>query len=309
MSSFIEQSGTVTSFLQPALPNNTAAWYAAAEILNCGGLSTPLTTTVACMRTKSFQAILNATASIPTGPNIGVGIFSPTVDNKTVFTDYSQRAASGNYIQKPYLIGNDDYEAGQFKLTTASSGLQISNRGWALFNLAFFSCPTEAAALARTNRVSTYRYRFFNDFSNDRLSLNPNSGAWHGSEIPLIWRTIEDVTKTTSTPAESIDSNYLNAAWAAFAKNPNTALSETPFNWPRYDENANTLIRLDYGNQTSPSFISPSTYDQPCETLMEIIQGFQGPLAELLVANESVLAPLDQYSSLTAMGGGSEVGF
>ena len=303
---FIEQSGTTTSFFNPAPLNNTAAWYDTTVKLNCGNSSTPLSTTIACMRTKPFEAILDASRT--TGVQALIGNFGPTTDNKTVFSDYSQRASKGLYIQKPYLIGNNDYEAGLFKLIASGLNLTLSDRLWAIFDQAFFSCPADAAARPRANSVSTYRYRFYGEYPNTRLTTNPDSGAWHGAEIPVIWHTTQDATNVAPTPTEAIVSDYLNAAWAAFAKGPVNALSKAPFSWPRYEGGGNTLIRLGYGNETSASFIDPETYDQACPTLRQILAGLPGPFTTLLFADQATLAPLDNFGNLTEMGGGMEVG-
>ena len=259
------------------------------------------------MRTKSFEDIIAATAA--SGLAALSGPFGPTVDNKTVFSDYAQRATSGRYIQRPYLIGNNDYEAGLFKIEAASLNLNLPDQFWAIFNLGFFSCPAEAAALPRTKTVPTYRYRFYGDYPNVRLTTNPDSGAWHGDEIPIIWRTTQDATGKADTPAEAAVGTYLNAAWAAFAKDPVSALSKAPFSWPKYNEGANTLIRLGYANDTSASYISPATYDESCETVRKILAGLPGGFTSLIFADQQTLAPLNEYANFTEMGGGSQVGY
>ena len=260
------------------------------------------------MRTKSFQQILNATA-LPSGLTAVLGQFGPTVDNKTVFADYAQRAATGQYIQRPYLIGNNDYEAGLFKIVAAASNQTLPDLAWAIFNLASFTCPTSDAALARSYSVPTYRYRYFGEFPNARLTLNPSSGAWHGSEIGLIWQTETYVSGEADTSAEASISTYLSGAWAAFAKNPDKGLSDPPYGWPTYDPTGNTLIRLAYNNETTASYILPVTYDIACSVLESVLAKIPGGFTGLASASPSTLAPLGQFSNLTALGGGSEVGY
>ena len=260
------------------------------------------------MRTKSFQQILNATA-LPSGLTAVLGQFGPTVDNKTVFANYAQRAATGQYIQRPYLIGNNDYEAGLFKIVAAASNTTLSDLAWAIFNLASFTCPTSDAALARSFRVPTYRYRYFGEFPNARLTLNPSSGAWHGSEIGLIWQTETSVSGEADTSSEASISTNLSGAWSAFARNPDTGLSQPPYGWPTYDATGNTLIRLAYNNETTASYIFPVTYDIACPVLESVLAQVPGGFAGLTSASPSTLAPLGQFANLTALGGGSEVGY
>ena len=302
---FITESGTVTSFSNPAPPNNTAYWFNATEKLDCGGASAGIPATVECMRTKSFQQILNAIASPPGAAGL-LGEFGPTADNQVVFSNYTARAAAGKFTRKPYLTGNNDYEAGSFKITTAGAGIQISDLDWAVYDLSTFSCPASNAALARfVHGVPTWRYRYFGDFPNLRLTLNPDSGAWHGAEIDMVWQTAVDASGANNTAPEASVSRYLSRAWAAFAKNPATGLSSAPFSWPRYNPNGDTLIRLAYNNETEASYIFPVTYDLACPAVEAVLASISGGLVGLLSASPSALAPLAQFNNLTAMGGGN----
>ena len=186
------------------------------------------------MRTKSFQAILNATIPAP-GLTSVLGNFDPTIDNQVVFSDYPARAAAGNFIQRPFFTGNNDYEAGLFKIVAAEAGTTLSDAYWDLFDLVAFTCPAASAAATRAaHGVPTWRYRYFGDFPNLRLTLNPDSGAWHGAEIPVVWETAPQASGEADTSAEASISRYMHGAWAAFAKAPATGLSQFPYLWPEY---------------------------------------------------------------------------
>ena len=257
------------------------------------------------MRTKSFQKILNATAS-PPGLASLLGEFGPTADNKIVFSNYTARAAAGQFTRRPYFTGNNDYEAGLFKIIAAAAGTQLSDVDWAISNLFTYSCPVSDAALARfVHGVPTWRYRYFGDFPNLRLTVDPDSGAWHGAEINIVWRTTVDASGEADTAPEASISRYLSRAWATFAKNPATGLSNAPYSWPRYDPHGNTLIRLAYNNETEASYIFPVTYDLACPVIEALLASLPGGLAGLLSADLSTLAPLSQFKNLTAMGGGN----
>jgi hypothetical protein len=168
-----------------------------------------------------------------------LGNFGPTVDNTVVFSDYDSRAASGQFIKKPYFTGNNNYEAGLFRVLASAAGETISDVDWCLFNLETFTCPAAKAAKARAAAsVPTYRYRYFGEFPNMRLTTHPNSGAWHGSEIDVVWGTSVDATGVANTAAETSISNYLQGAWAAFAKDPVHAFTKAPYSFPKYNPNA-----------------------------------------------------------------------
>lgn len=237
---FIPQSGTARAFSDPAPPNNTAAWFNATQKLDCGGPSAGIPATLACMRTKTFEQILNVTRS-PPGLDGILGQFGPTADNKVVFDDYKNRSAAGRFIKKPYLVGNNDYEAGLFRFLAP----QQPDIAWAIFNLGIFTCPAADAALSRAlYGVPIWRYRYYGEFPNLRLTLNPNSGAWHASEVFQIFQTAENVTGASNTPEETAISKYLQGAWAAFAKNPASGLSGGSYKWPQYNPNSESYQRF-----------------------------------------------------------------
>lgn len=232
---FIAESGTSLAFSNPTPLNNTATWFNASMKLGCGGASVDVEQSIACVRTKNFTDVLAATTvSSPLAAVLGQ--FGPTVDNQVVFSDYDVRGPAGNFIQRPYLIGNNNYEAGLFRILATAGGVNISDIEWCLFDLIIFTCPVSQAASYRQLRVPTYRYRYYADFPNLRLTLNPPSGAWHGSEIATIWGTAEEASGEVDTTPELSISNYLQGAWASFAKNPETAFDSAPYFLPQYNE-------------------------------------------------------------------------
>jgi cholinesterase len=154
--------------------NNSAYWYNASAALGCP-IDSPKAS-ISCMRGKSTADILKVTRV--TNPLEAVlGHYGPTTDNKVVFSDYKERAAAGKFIQKPYFIGNNDYEAGLFVLMSQAAKLNISENVWTVFNAAVFTCPVARAAEARAKKgLLTYRYRYFGDYPNTRLQ--DKSGSW-----------------------------------------------------------------------------------------------------------------------------------
>lgn len=227
VNAFISESGVASSFFSPAPPDNTAAWYGLTQNLGCGGSSAGVPATVACMRGKSMQDILAASAT--------AGTFGPTADGKVVFSDYSALGNAGKFIKKPMLLGNNDYEAGIIKVIFGAGGKTLTLDQWAILNLQTFTCPVGSAAGYRaSSNVPVWRYRYFGEFPNLRLTADPSSGAWHGSEITTVFGTAE-LAGLPNTEVEALISRYIMSAWAAFAKSPVTALSQRPFSWPVYN--------------------------------------------------------------------------
>lgn len=224
---FITESGVANSFFSPAAPDNTAAWYGITQKLGCGDSSAGIASTVACMRQKPMADILGATATAPP--------FGPTADGKTVLADYTVAGSQGRFIKKPMLLGNTDYEAGMIKVLFGSQGRTLTLDQWAIVNLQYFTCPVGSAGQWRAqNNVPVWRYRYYGEFPNLRLTIDPSSGAWHGSEIATVFGTAP-LAGLPNTAAQSSITRYIMSAWAAFAKNPSSALASAPFQWPLYD--------------------------------------------------------------------------
>ena len=285
-SAFISESGVATSFVNPTPLNNTATWYTLVSNVGCGGASTPLVQTVACMRTKSTADILAGEAKS--------GLqFNPSVDSKTVFADYDSLTAQGKFIKAPVLLGNNDYEAGIIKVILAEQGITQSLDAWALLNLQTWTCPIGTRAREKAAQgVPVWRYRWYGEFANTRLTVNPDSGAWHGSEIAAVFGTTSGSGVADSQTEISI-LTYLIGAWTGFAKNPRTALAAQPYGWPTYNQDKATLVRLAYANQTHASFVYPVTYDYACPYIYPVL-------------NQTALAGV---KNLTQLGGGSEIGY
>jgi cholinesterase len=79
------------------------------------------------------------------------------------------------------------------------------------------------------------RYRYHGDFPNQEIS--PKAGAYHSSEIPLLFGTSADTGK--DTPSEAQLAKNMRHAWAEFAKDPVSGLLK--LGWPLYDQNGKLI--------------------------------------------------------------------
>lgn len=128
-----------------------------------------------------------------------------------------------------------------------------------------YVCPTAQDANVKSEsladyNVSMYRYEYFGDWPN--LRLYPGSGAYHTSETSMIFGTMQDLSGQPDSDLESTVSQYMQHAWATFARDPKNGLSS--LGWPAYNQSEDTLVRLGFGNETTASFTSPSSYDDIC---------------------------------------------
>lgn len=174
---FILMSATVDGF--PALSSEAteSRWFRIAKTAGCGGSTADPNLITECMRSKTAQELISAFSSEDTG--IGaVPAFGPGVDDIIVFADYSSRhSARGGY-----LIGNNQNEAGSFRLLQPNQ----TDAYWVDFNDRYYTCA-DAVRLTRSTGDGnpSWRYRYFGDFPNLAVSTDPPSGAYHGAEVCL----------------------------------------------------------------------------------------------------------------------------
>lgn len=274
---FIVQSGTATGFGQMGNATANQLWLTTAQRVGCPIIGASQDAILTCMRGKSAADIIAAL------PDTGLGItgglpFGPVVDNLVVFSDYGARTPA----PLPMLVGNTDNEAGLFRLAAtvgqpAVAGFVINSLGdgvWTALNDRAFVCP---AALRASRSVAagnpTWRYRYFGSWPNLQISTDPDSGAWHGSEIPVLFDTAP--SRVVPATAEQVAfGKYMRSAWAAFAKDPAKGLSTFRGEggpWPRYSTTNNTLVRLAFENKTGPNLAPGNAYDASCKGIPTVV--------------------------------------
>ncbi|KAL8710459.1 MAG: hypothetical protein Q9220_004891 [cf. Caloplaca sp. 1 TL-2023] len=257
----ISHSGTALSFKPNTVDFAQASFLSAAAMLGCSGSDL-----VACMRNQNLSAVLNASAKVKPLPSSALAqpVFHPTVDNVTVFGNYTAMSTAGAFAKIPYLAGNTDKEDGFYRISAAGQNVTLTEQQWLLFDLEGFTCPTAVEISSRAKAgVPAWRYRYFGDWPN--LRLYPGSGSYHGSDLHMIFGGIEDIVgpNLPNTVPEKQTMEYMMRAWATFVNNPASGLSKK-LHWPRYDASSDTLVRLGYMQNPRATFISPRVYDDAC---------------------------------------------
>ncbi|KAH9860601.1 hypothetical protein J1614_011932, partial [Plenodomus biglobosus] len=271
VSGLIPMSGTSLSFLPNTLEYAQLLWYNVSQTVGCGGPGDDSAAVLSCVRSKDTSTLLAAADIVPALPTQALtqANFHPTVDNITVFADYEQLSAAGAFAKVPMLVGNTDQEDGWYRLGGWSANLNFTDAQWDLFSQRGFTCPAAYSAGYRTQyQVPTWRYRYHGDWDNLSLynssaGLSPRgSAAYHGSDLNMVYGTAQDVSGLKNVGAEDATIKYIQGAWAAFARNPSSGLTE--YGWPAYAKTGRTLVELAVDNNPAPRFVDPATYDTVC---------------------------------------------
>ncbi|KAH8422568.1 uncharacterized protein LDX57_000321 [Aspergillus melleus] len=266
VSGLISHSGTALSLKPNTAEESASYFYHVSKTLDCGDSSDDVEEVVKCLRQQSYGDILKAVAKVPaaSSPALPQPVFHPTVDNVTVFGDYAERSAAGKFAKLPYLVNNNDNEAGYYRVNAFAASLTLTDEDWNQFNLAAFTCPSDQAAKDRAaNGVAVWHSRYFGDW--DNMRLYPTSGAYHGVDIPMVFGNSADISAVSASKVEQEFSQYMASAWVAFARDPQKGL--TKFGWPQYDAKKNTLIGLAHKNSVKAEFLNPSDFQEGCAAL------------------------------------------
>jgi acetylcholinesterase len=231
----ILQSGQYSYRSAPAT-SNLPAWNNLTAQLGCPGTYGSNLTCVRAAKGTTIQNIINVNSLI----------FNPVADNVTLFSNPASRRLRGEIARIPVLGGTNAQEGRVFTVgqTNVSAYLQTAFGGTAASALIpaitaaypigspgitngydaisaivtdiTFQCPQALWANATASiGIPTWRYYFNASFYNTQGF--PNLGAYHASEIPLVFRTYR---RENSTTQEYALSQFLQSTWARFAKNP-----------------------------------------------------------------------------------------
>lgn len=266
----ISHSGTALSFI-PNTPEYSRSIYDnVTTTLGCANTNTTEEDTLSCLRNNTVAEILAAARNVPALPTLALAqaTFHPTVDNTTVFADYAHLGKSGAFAKIPYLAGNNDYEAGTYRVSAFNANITLSAAQWDLFNERAFTCPTKYATDFRVaHGVPTWRYRYTGDYENLRLYDSwgeyPGSGAYHGAELSELFGTAQNVSGEASSAEQERFSRYMQGAWAAFARDPWRGLTGE-YGWPGYDASGESLVKLAPSGGALTELVDPEVYDGRC---------------------------------------------
>ena len=216
-------------------PNSSAPWQEMSAALNCSTSSDVLP----CVRAAPATTIKSVIEQLALS-------FGPVRDNVTFVSDPAAARLSGDIAPVPILSGTNAQEGriftiGQTNLTAflestfnfpgADQLRPLIEKAYPIGSLAIanshdqiaaidteyiFQCP--AAFLANNSATAgfpTWRYYYNASFANTQLF--PGAGVYHSAEIPLVFGTYP---QQGATAFEARLSEYIQTAWATFARNP-----------------------------------------------------------------------------------------
>lgn len=218
--------------------SNTVSWDSLISALNCTGSSAQILKCARAAKASTIKSIEEHMALT----------FVPVSDNVTQVEYPVAARAAGKVAQVPILTGTNANEGRVFTIgdnnitawlegelpglpayyyseieaayPVGSGGLDDAFEVIAqIFTEFIFQCPCAnvANASSTVDKLPTWRYLFNATFPNTQPF--PDAGVYHSSEIPLVFGTYPTVN---ATKGEAKLSQYMQKAWATFAKNPTT---------------------------------------------------------------------------------------
>ncbi|KAI6818296.1 chlorogenic acid esterase precursor [Hortaea werneckii] len=232
-----------------------------AGLVGCGNLSA--SAELNCMRNVpagTLENTLSAYLVSDAEPSIS---FSPVVDDVLVFSDYAERAASGQVAQAPMIIGNNNNEgAGFVPFSQEGPGEEALQQADLRISCGI---PPELSNREAAG-LTTYRYIYSGNFSN--VSPLPWMGAYHSSELPIIFGTHYEY-RGNSTPFEWEVAHTMQDLWLSFAadksKAPHAQLEDgSTFSWPAYSDSKSSTVEFASGDEVTSLVSGESPGDQEC---------------------------------------------
>ncbi|KAG9959933.1 chlorogenic acid esterase precursor, partial [Aureobasidium melanogenum] len=222
-----------------------------AGFVGCGNLNA--SAELACVRGVDSTTLENALSNYVISKKTPTISFTPSDDNITVFTNYTDRIIHGHLARLPLITGSNTNEGAGFVPFTPSGPGHAT-----LVNttLSIIACPVARDVARRSlfpSLYPTYRYLYTGNFTN----ISPVSwfGAYHSAELPLLFGTHDEYGPGNSTSFEYTVSKTMEALWLSFAENP--AAGPKTFNssdggyfaWPQFQQSSDSLVVFAEGSE------------------------------------------------------------
>jgi len=225
----IMESGQASYYINPT--NSPAPWLTLAAALNC--TRTHPTSNLTCLRAANASVIQSTIEHLEL-------TFGPVADNVTMLRYPEEARLNKSIANVPILRGSNANEGTIFTIgvtnVTAYLASYVGNQPALIKTIQaayplppaaqvaaistdfWFACPGAVLSNdSHTAGIPSWRYYFNTTFPNTQLF--PGAAAYHSSEIAIVFGTYP---RANATEEEKSLSQYMQGAWARFAKNPNT---------------------------------------------------------------------------------------
>ena len=284
-------SGTVTSFGNHLVNTSEAGWYGVSTEAGCGNQTTASDEEIlSCLRTKPVEQLFKISTAVnkkvisELSPQAQVyagitGAFGPTIDNKTVFENYTTLRDEGRFIHTPILTGNNNDEG---CLYAQRGTIPLSEA--APLTEGVFTCPTYYNAKEHAvHNLTTWKYRYFGvllsrtlfeDQVTDKsyIASFPNVEApicpgqpWHGQEVNVMFNSTQIATEFSATPREIGLGRYIRDVIGAFAHDPEGGLAD--LGWVSVNSDLTEINALGLNTTAYHDTISAQKFDADCLTM------------------------------------------
>ncbi|KAI9699141.1 MAG: hypothetical protein M1836_003331 [Candelina mexicana] len=282
----ITESGQASTSWKDS-PNGTAAWQSLISLLNCTSGQSALDCARAVPALTIKSVIEHAALS-----------FFPVTDNVTQIADPKGARAQGNIAKVPLLTGTNAQEGAFFTLGQSNiSGFlstnlfpndtdlqtQVANTYVLgadglntphdvlskIYTDLVFQCPVAATANSTAAlSIPTYRYYLNASFAN--YQIFPGAGAFHASELALVFGTYPRENATQQEINLSLD---IQTAWAGFAKDP-----EQGPGWARIGSSENDVAVLGSDGGSGAVVVPQGTLDGRCAVFEALYASVTSPI-------------------------------
>lgn len=254
------------------------SWSALAGALGCGSTTT---SQLDCVRSRPADRII----FILNNRTLG---FPPTVDNKTNFGSLEDGIRTHTVANVPLLIGTNADEGSILTSVMPDSQTLLERifgndtRSQALARAAYprnatenelksrivtdylYTCLTSTiASTLNSAGLMVWRYFFNASFPNNRPF--PRAGAWHTSEIDLVFGTYPRDNQTTAQ--QIMLSKHMQQSWADFAKDP----LEGP-GWVRVRNGTGDLHIFGANGASGTGSVNAESVDGVCKIYLPVIK-------------------------------------
>lgn len=195
---------------------------------------------LACMRTVSWQSIIEYYENYNLNHTTGALGFTTVVDHLTKFPDYVNRTLAGKWSGLPAIMGNDQWEMTSLLAWPGIDGYpNISDVKSQ--TLSRHVCPGVYVSNLRAN-VSAPTWKYYNTANFTNVSPRPWEGAYHTSELAYLFGTYAEYNLDIAGPSaqEVLTAEKWQDLYLAFMQNPKHGLTEK--GWPQYRTDGHVMM-------------------------------------------------------------------